>query len=157
MCALWLQENKQMHGYIESSSSNKTIHSTQYNTSQSPPQLTTISLVLSIHTQHIIITPDNKITPIAVVLCREEMRNSHNNKSIQQRRPPINSDHYYHHNTRPGMNALLTRQIIIIKSHIITKPDCATKFPNPTTTNQINHRRTTTSSPVVSLPKGLIQ
>ena len=28
MCALWLQENKQMHGYIESSSSNKTIHST---------------------------------------------------------------------------------------------------------------------------------
>ncbi len=66
MCALWLQENKQMHGYIESSSSNKTIHSTQYNTSQSPPQLTTISLVLSIHTQYIIITPDNKITPIAV-------------------------------------------------------------------------------------------
>ena len=120
MCALWLQENKQMHSYIESSSSNKTIHSTQYNTSQSPPQLTTISLVLSIHTQYIIITPDNKITPIAV--CAVQRRDdSHNNKSIQQRRPPINSDH---HNTRPGMNALLTRQIIIIKSHIITKPDC---------------------------------
>ena len=89
MCALWLQENKQMHGYIESSSSNKTIHSTQYNTSQSPPQLTTISLVLSIHTQYIIITPDNKITPIAV--CAVPRRDdSHNNKSIQQRRPPIN-------------------------------------------------------------------
>ena len=116
----------------------KTIHSTQYNTSQSPPQLTTISLVLSIHTQYIIITLDNKITPIAV--CAVQRRDEK-----FQRRPPINSDHYYHHNTRPGMNALLTRQI---KSHIITKPDCAeeTKFPNPTTTNQINHKRTTTSS-----------
>ena len=43
------------------------------------------------------------------------------------------------------MNALLTRQIIIIKSHI-TKPDCATKFRNHN--NQSNHpqKRTTTSS-----------
>ncbi len=38
---------REQDGYFESSSSNKTIHSTQYNTSQSPPQLTTISLVLS--------------------------------------------------------------------------------------------------------------
>ena len=92
--------------------------------------------IINTHTIHNYNTRQQNYTHSCLCCAEKRMRNSHNNKSIQQRRPPINSDHYYHHNTRPGMNALLTRQIIIIKSHI-TKPDYATKFRNHN--NQSNH------------------
>ena len=138
VCALWLQENKQMHGYIESSSSNKTIHSTQYN---NQPITTTADnhqpSIINTHTIHNYNTRQQQTSCLYA------------EKRLEQ--PPINSTARLHNKTTNSAT-----KIIIIHMHQLCRED-RTSHNKPTKTNQINQKRTTTSSPVVSLPKGLIQ
>ncbi len=134
VCALWLQENKQCMVTLRLKNP---IHSTQHNTSQSPPQLTTSSLsVYTIHINTPTIQFRNTKQTNATLSCIVQRRDD-NNQSIQQQdyttRPP---DNYYKHNTRPTVS----------ETESVQRRDRTSHNKPTTTTNQINHRRTTTSS-----------